>query len=650
MLVIDDKHQVNLPPVIAGPILRKTTVNEVTLWLATSAQFSPICTLTYEETELSSANKNMQLAHRCLHLGKHLFLHFIHITVKDALPYNIWINYDLALQAESSNKIYAMSDWASELYYQDKKSFGFILQENVSKLLHGSCRKPHFKSHHDTDGLKTVDDLLESTAPADWPSLLIMSGDQIYADDVAGPMLHAIHQVIHVLGLPNEQLHGSSLANDSELHTSKAYYYKRHELLPYSKATKALRKQFFGGVKKPVFTSDTAHNHLMTLSEMIAMYLLVWSPVCWRFVTLKCPQQVLSIEGKALYDKEKAVILDFRKNLSKVQRAMAHLPTAMIFDDHDVTDDWNLNSAWEQSAYENPLSRRIIGNALIAYLLFQGWGNQPSAFDDTNMDALEALFNDHTQERHDNLISDLLNFNNWHYEWPTSPPLVVLDTRTRRWVSEKKPNRPSGLMDWEALTDLQQTLINNQDAVILVSPAPIFGVKLIETVQRVFTWFGHPLMVDAENWMAHPGSAYALMNLFRHPKTPHNFIILSGDVHYSFVYDIKLKGRKNSPNIWQITSSGIKNEFPTTLLDWFDRLNRWLYAPWSPLNWFTKRRGMWVSARKPGNASKGERLMNHSGIGLVVLNDKGQPTLISQINDINNPVNFKPRSSEKYFE
>ena len=157
-------------------------------------------------------------------------------------------------------------------------------------------------------------------------------------------------------------------------------------------------------------------------------------------------------------------------------------------------------------------------------------------------------------------------------------------------------------------------------------------------------------MVDAENWMAHPGSAYALMNLFRHPKTPHNFVILSGDVHYSFVYDITLKGRKNSPNIWQITSSGIKNEFPTTLLDWFDRLNRWLYAPWSPLNWFTKRRGMWISARKPSNASRGERLMNHSGIGLVVLNEKGQPTHISQISDIDNPIEFKKRSSEKQFE
>ena len=56
---------------------------------------------------------------------------------------------------------------------------------------------------------------------------------------------------------------------------------------------------------------------------------------------------------------------------------MAHLPVAMMFDDHDITDDWNLTAEWEKTAYEHPFSRRIIGNALMGYLLFQGFGNAP---------------------------------------------------------------------------------------------------------------------------------------------------------------------------------------------------------------------------------------------------------------------------------
>ncbi len=190
---------------------------------------------------------------------------------------------------------------------------------------------------------------------------------------------------------------------------------------------------------------------------------------------------------------------------------MAHLPTLMIFDDHDITDDWNLSAQWELTAYGHPFSKRIIGNALVAYLLCQGWGNDPDAF----AEVLEQVQAPSLDARRDNLLDSaaldrlidrLIGFNRWQYVLPTTPALVVLDTRTRRWRSEIALRRPSGLLDWEALSELQQELLDHPSAII-VSPAPIFGVKLIEAVQRVFSAFGHPLLVDAENWMAHRGAA-----------------------------------------------------------------------------------------------------------------------------------------------
>jgi len=194
-------------------------------------------------------------------------------------------------------------------------------------------------------------------------------------------------------------------------------------------------------------------------------------------------------------------------------------------------------------------------------------------------------------------------------------------------------------MDWEALTEFQQNIIGHQ-SVIVVSPAPMFGVKLIEAIQKVFTFFGKPLVVDAENWMAHRGAASVLLNIFRHSRTPENFVILSGDVHYSFAYDVRLRHRPDRPRIWQITSSGIKNEFPHTLLEWLDRLNRWLYAPWSPLNWFTKRRRMRVTPRMPEGREAGERLWNNAGIGLVDLDRDGSPTNIEQLNSRSGGTRF----------
>ena len=307
----------------------------------------------------------------------------------------------------------------------------------------------------------------------------------------------------------------------------------------------------------------------------------------------------------------------------------------MDYDGHDITDDWNLSAQWEETAYGHPFSKRIIGNALLAYMLCQGWGNQPDAFGE-QVSQTQAL-TQRAQANHleavaqDELIDTLLTFQQWHYVLPTTPALVVLDTRTRRWRSEFTLKQPSGLLDWEALSELQQELLDHPSAII-VSPAPIFGVKLIETVQKIFSWCGHPLLVDAENWMAHRGAAHVILNIFRHSRTPGNYVILSGDVHYSFVYEVLIRHRNAGPKIWQITSSGIKNEFPPRLLEWFDRLNRWLYSPRSPLNWFTRRRTMQVVPHIPEHAEAGERLWNSAGIGQVFFNEQGQPEAIYQHN------------------
>lgn len=203
----------------------------------------------------------------------------------------------------------------------------------------------------------------------------------------------------------------------------------------------------------------------------------------------------------------------------------------------------------------------------------------------------------------------------------------MLDTRTRRWRSESNRNKPSGLMDWEALTEFQQELLN-QEKVIVVSAAPIFGVKFIEALQRIMTWAGQPLLIDAENWMAHPGSANTLLSIFTHTKTPTNFVILSGDVHYSFAYDIKLRHSKSSPNIFQITCSGFKNQFPEPLLKICDALDRYLYSANSPLNLFTKRKRLVINKRDP-NLKGSRRLVNQSAIGELQLDEQGKPQSIN---------------------
>jgi hypothetical protein len=63
--------------------------------------------------------------------------------------------------------------------------------------------------------------------------------------------------------------------------------------------------------------------------------------------------------------------------LPKVRRTLANVPTYMIMDDHDATDDWNLNPIWVDRVNNTTFGRAILRNALASYTLFQDWGNDP---------------------------------------------------------------------------------------------------------------------------------------------------------------------------------------------------------------------------------------------------------------------------------
>ncbi len=637
----------SLPPVLAGPILRHTNVDRLTLWLVGSSVLTIRMRL-YQETADGPCFDRVLTGKEVtrVRLGVSACLHLIDLKLDAVLPLNTRIGYDLGVSDfvpgdSAGHQESWIGEWAPHLCMPGANRPDFTIKDRLDRLVHGSCRRPHSSAE---DGLVRADQLLLDTQQdnAKRPALMLMTGDQIYADDVAGPMLRAIHNLIDCLGLYDETLTGSVVKDSKELRDNPDTYFHREKLLPDVQSNEALTERFFGGVRKPVFTTANAQNHLISLSEVMAMYLLVWSPVCWRLIDQEQP--ALSLEDANTYQSQQAAIDGFVAGLPRASRAMAHIPNYMIFDDHDVTDDWNLSALWEATTYDHPFSRRIVGNALIAYLLCQGWGNNPDAFGDI-LPAIQALSESAwdgavlDQSRQDALIDDLLQFQHWHYTLNTSPRIVVLDSRTRRWRSELNRARPSGLMDWEALTEFQQDIID-QTAVIVVSPAPMFGVKLIESIQSMFTFFGKPLVVDAENWMAHRGAANVLLNIFGHSRTPENFVILSGDVHYSFAYDVRLRHRPDRLRIWQITSSGIKNEFPHTLLEWLDRMNRWLYAPWSPLNWFTKRRRMRVTPRMPEGREAGERLWNAAGIGMVELDDEGAPVSIEQLNSCSGGTRF----------
>lgn len=208
-------------------------------------------------------------------------LHLIRFTPDAALPGDCLIEYDLLLHEGEQQR--GIADWAPHLLHDGATRPSFVIKSRLDRVLHGSCRKPH---HAAADGLLCVDELVRRglTDPDARPAVLLMTGDQVYADDVAGPMLVAIHALMRRLGLYGEHLQGAVVDDSDELLAHPATYYRREQLLPAFKSNEALRERFFGGVEKPVFTTANGQNHLITLAEVMAMYLLVWSPTPWSLI------------------------------------------------------------------------------------------------------------------------------------------------------------------------------------------------------------------------------------------------------------------------------------------------------------------------------------------------------------------------------
>lgn len=602
-------------------MLRHVAKDQVIVWFVTSSD----CDVEFLLNATVVENKST--FHSKWQVGIRCFIHTVRamlnpLSLEDGKRYT----YDIKALLDGETTLF--SQLVPEMIYPSQPSFSFVFKSTITNVIHGSCRKPHYVSPDslpqlaklvapESDMLEQDDAVVAKNTKNERPDLVIFTGDQVYVDDVAGPMLHAIQQCIQLLGLYDEDLEGSTITNSKDLIGHPCTFYRRNQLLPEKDDNEDLEKVFFKGKKKPIFTSVNADNHLIALNEMLSLYFLAWSSRLWPLIDLSAPTLEPIFEER--YATEKVAIESFCEGLQEVEKALAHVPVYMIFDDHDITDDWNLTRGWEEFVYGNPYSKRIIGNALFAYFLCQGTGN-PNEQLETLFKSSQRYLSGGKINGHDAFIDQLLEFSEWHYRLDTNPPIQVLDTRTQRWRSESNANKPSGLMDWEGLCELQQQVIG-KESVIIVSAAPMYGVKLIEAIQRLFTFFGGALVVDAENWMAHRGTANVMLNIFRHQKTPPSFIVLSGDVHYSFVYDITLRFRKNSPKILQFTCSGIHNEFPNKLLRWFDRLNHFLYSHRSPLNFLTKRRNMSIRERDPEGFNG--NLVNKCALGLLQLNDDG---------------------------
>ncbi|MCG6135971.1 MAG: PhoD-like phosphatase [Nostoc sp. LLA-1] len=616
----EDEYLHDMPLILAGPMLQHTEPESVTVWIALKQAYQVELTV-YDTTNNGTVLGNSLFQGRRSTIALGQSLHIVAVTARSLNMYRLRSDriyaYDLQFidqtdqtqqtlqQALCSNRFPSVNI----SYFAHQKPTFVLPPSNLQdlRIVHGSCRKPH---GHGFDTLPILDCLIEETAnqPRQRPHQLFLTGDQIYGDDVAEPLLWVSSMLGDALlgweeRLPVTQNKPGDVA-----------YYIPKQLPPGHRADVVTHQ---GG-----FTAGLDNkrakvvSHLLSLGEYYASYLLIWSPVCWPNVFPQGREMMRTRKATRQWDRQVQNLRQFIHTLGKVRRALANIPMYSIFDDHDVSDDWNLNQAWCLRVLGQPLGQRAVQNALLAYAVSQAWGNTPwqfeadqfgekllvaahdwSASQGTDTAAYEAIAryvgmppnNAHTGlpeflpdgsvlvlDRHPKAIT-------WHYTVRSNcHEVIVLDTRTwRGYPAEQKPIAPPMLLcpqtfERQLSLPLQQT--PEVQATMVIAPTNVFGLKIIDKIHNWQLQRDQVFATDVgDAWNINSKAlAKFLTTLFEQRQ---KIVVLSGDIHYSSA--VRLSFVSTSPDfanpsvLVQLTSSAMKNEEPITRI-LHTRLKHWL--------------------------------------------------------------------------
>ena len=636
-----------LPVVLAGPIVRRVEPRLCSFWIALRDPADTVTATIWRGIQVAGASAgtvasgdarvaSASVATR--RFGKQLHVALVTIKIPSPAPPltpGTIYAYDIQVGAQGLKQLGLLSNETADsippevrphralglaLGYVDGRLPSFVTPPPLieqTRLAHCSCRNtigPGF------DALAWLDDVIEAklTDPIERPQQLFMTGDQIYADDLSSALLFMISGLASQIVGSNEQLHvvttppsGTPLDKRFDATIDNFPPNRRHKVV----------------VELGGYTTGDGHNHLLSFGEYAAMYLAAWSPRVWSAlgtpdqIFLPLPPDAIQLwpffdepekakpfngDVRLLRDRAKAAnsgfasqvarAVLFRQSVPHIARALANVATYMIFDDHDVTDDWNLNKKWTNRVYSKEFGRQIVRNAVMAYGLFQGWGNDPVAFETGKnkelLDEVERLYAGSgpypvagSTERIDTLAGVTgAAFGQqavWNYIVPAPKmQVVVLDTRTRRKFTGQG-YLPPDLVGLNRDAQLPAgPFTDGRELVFVVSAAPVLGPDIIDSlgwpaaqVAIDVVHVGKGLdgsgtqkanvgveKYDAEGWSTND---LAREDLLKRLATYPRVVILSGDVHFacSVTLDYYKTGVTAPSRIVQLTSSPARNQF-----------------------------------------------------------------------------------------
>jgi hypothetical protein len=257
------------------------------------------------------------------------------------------------------------------------------------------------------------------------------------------------------------------------------------------------------------------------------------------------------------------------------------VPSAMIVDDHDMVDDWNISESWVREIRQEPWWRAHVVGGLMSYWIYQHLGNLgPDEIRAEGMlDALLELDDGGPylqawaeQVEADTPIPGGYRFSYCRDIGPVR--LVVIDCRNGRVLEPRR----RAMIDRDEAAWVADACRGVADHLLVATSLPVFVTGALHDLQswnegicdgawgRPGVWFGERIRrgLDLEDWPAFMQSFDELSGLLaevgsrHHPPATIN--ILSGDIHFSYVAVVDFPARLGvTSHVNQLVSSPIRN-------------------------------------------------------------------------------------------
>ncbi|MGE2833600.1 alkaline phosphatase D family protein [Mycobacterium sp. SMC-4] len=286
----------------------------------------------------------------------------------------------------------------------------------------------------------------------------------------------------------------------------------------------------------------------------------------------------------------------------EIRWIMSTIPTAMIFDDHDIRDDWNTSAAWRAEVNTKPWWRDRIRAGLASYWVYQHLGNLSCESLAADEDYRKVLATDgdcwdllvELADRADSEVDGEKGLR-FSFRWDMGRSrLIMVDSRNAR-ILDSGERKMLGDREFEWFEDQVAGCLDSVDHVVIGSSLPWLLPPLIGDMQTANEisadqpgWRGKLAeqirqAADFEHWPAFMKSFLRLSEVIRQAATqptdgPATVSVLSGDVHHSYAARADFTGGTDA-RVHQLVCSPVHNYVPLFVrpvfrLGWSPRLAR----------------------------------------------------------------------------